>query len=483
MTVRDLARYVNVSTTGRLNRRPENWINGKTEASGSSLDSQAQYRRIPIRHVQQSLMVLIQHHCVLHSSHSREAADVQQDEYFEANIDEILARPRFGMYLCMTQEWGGDLAENAIRLLLYHGQMRAGDLIDILATTQGDVLENVVIDNSKSTNSQKTAQAAQMLVRMLQESFVRPSTVVQHVSRQDRYIAYEEQLRKSSKGIPTAKTLKEIKVKAAQMIDEEDRREWETESAADEPRLGLKRKSSSAQGREKRAKKHAHTDVSANRGESEQAWDIDRDVWLRVHYDRFNVRIRNDILVRAVAQKYNSTTGEIFRAMLADDLIGAVRCEMDERSRPIALNKLAHNISPDIKIHRGLDKRSILDKDGESHPTTTEILAEYVAILTSHDNISSAVRKSRYLAPFGNTTTTSAGGTSKVPTTFTVEYINIIRELQLKMVRDVVVERFGPMAGRIFSILVEKGKLEEKHVSETTHSDIQNRSYLYGRDP
>lgn len=34
------------------------------------------------------------------------------------------------------------------------------------------------------------------------------------------------------------------------------------------------------------------------------------------------------------------------------------------------------------------------------------------------------------------------------------------------MVRDVVVDRFGPIAGRIFSILVEKGKLEEKHISK-----------------
>ena len=36
----------------------------------------------------------------------------------------------------------------------------------------------------------------------------------------------------------------------------------------------------------------------------------------------------------------------------------------------------------------------------------------------------------------------------------------------MQLVRSVVVERFGPMAGRIFSILVEKGKLEEKHIAK-----------------
>lgn len=61
---------------------------------------------------------------------------------------------------------------------------------------------------------------------------------------------------------------------------------------------------------------------------------------------------------------------------------------------------------------------------------------------------------------------TSAGGGTRVSTTFSVEYVNIVEQIQLRMIRDVVVERFGLMAGRIFTILVEKGKLEEKHISK-----------------
>lgn len=61
---------------------------------------------------------------------------------------------------------------------------------------------------------------------------------------------------------------------------------------------------------------------------------------------------------------------------------------------------------------------------------------------------------------------TSAGGGTRVSTTFSVEYVNIVEQIQLRMIRDVVVERFGSMAGRIFTILVEKGKLEEKHISK-----------------
>ena len=61
---------------------------------------------------------------------------------------------------------------------------------------------------------------------------------------------------------------------------------------------------------------------------------------------------------------------------------------------------------------------------------------------------------------------TSAGGGTRVSTTFSVEYVNIVEQIQLRMIRDVVVERFGSMAGRIFTILVGKGKLEEKHISK-----------------
>ncbi|WFC95070.1 RNA polymerase III subunit C82 [Malassezia brasiliensis] len=106
---------------------------------------------------------------------------------------------------------------------------------------------------------------------------------------------------------------------------------------------------------------------------------------------------------------------------------------MDERSRPISINTLSHNIPHGLKIQRGLDKRSILGENASQHPTTNELLAEYFAILSNHDNISSSVRNTRLLAPFGSATTTSAGGTTKVPTSVTVEYINIIRQLQTQM--------------------------------------------------
>lgn len=169
------------------------------------------------------------------------------------------------------------------------------------------------------------------------------------------------------------------------------------------------------------------------------------------------------MIANAVSNKYNAATGEVMRLMLQADHAGLARCEKDERSRPISLTTLSHRIPPGTKIQRGLDRRSVVGDESRS-PTSVELLAEYVAILSRHDNISSSVHNFRFLAPFGSATMVSAGGSARVATSFTIEYVNILKQLQLQMVRNMVVDRFGAIAGRIFSILVEKGKLEEKHV-------------------
>lgn len=169
------------------------------------------------------------------------------------------------------------------------------------------------------------------------------------------------------------------------------------------------------------------------------------------------------MIANAVSNKYNAATGEVMRLMLQADHAGLARCEKDERSRPISLTTLSHRIPPGTKIQRGLDRRSVVGDESRS-PTPVELLAEYVAILSRHDNISSSVHNFRFLAPFGSATMVSAGGSARVATSFTIEYVNILKQLQLQMVRNMVVDRFGAIAGRIFSILVEKGKLEEKHV-------------------
>lgn len=446
LTVPELVRYLNASPVS---------IPGHLTPQRTELASKASSRLFPLRVVQQALIVLIQHHCVLHSKPTGDA--LSGEEYFEINQEEVLCRLRFGTYLSLAHAWGGDDAQDIVRVLLYHGQMRVADILSALTHS----------DETQVPDANRIARLRVLLVSMLQESVVRPSTPIQHVSPLDRQLTLELSLRKTQRGVPTAKSLREIKAKVESIINEEDHRDWEGSSIGDTDglRLGLVRKASSDQNRDKRQKRRSNTDVSESRDDI----DIDSNVWLRVHYDFFHLRLRNDIIVRAATSRYNSMTGEIMRYMLETDRPGTAPCEKDERSRPISVSSLAHRIPKDTRIQRGFDKRSIMaqyDTKRSATPSTSELLAEYVAVLTCNDNISSSVHSTRFLAPCSSGTVSGATTGTRVASTFTVEYVNIIRQLQLDMVRDVVVDRFGPIAGRIFSILVEKGKLEEKHISK-----------------
>ncbi|WFD35052.1 RNA polymerase III subunit C82 [Malassezia cuniculi] len=453
LSVREIQRCINTSSIGQRSKR-------RTAVQSAASTSEPE-QPVSLRLIQQALVTLIQHHCVLHSNPPQRSDEAPAEEYFEVHAEEVVARLRFGTYISLAEEWGGPEAGKVIRYLLYHGQAPAGQIVEHLATYP-DGEPGAPGAAQSAGYEQRAAQLRALLVRMIQGFFVRPSTTVQHVSQQDRLIAHEDMLRKSFRGVPTTKVLKEIKGKVALMIDEENRKDWEGPGDGD-ARLGLKRKADSSGARDKRLKRSLVADVSSGRTEDE--FDIDPEVWLRVHYQRFDVHMRNRALVQAVAQKYNPITGEVFRYMLQCDRLGEARSETEVRSRPVSLTSLSHIIPAEVKIQRGLDRRSIEDRSSRA-PSQLEFLAEYVAILTDSDNISSDARNTRFLAPSGTGTTVSAGGTAKVPTSFTVEYRNIINTLQLEMIRQMISEQFGPIAARIFSILISKGKLEEKHISK-----------------
>ncbi|WFD22726.1 RNA polymerase III subunit C82 [Malassezia equina] len=374
MTLPELVRRINTPVGGRQHAQ-------SSRKSSLAPQDKSDPNAIPVRLIQQALVVLIQHHCVQHSrpSGSHSYAD---EEFFEVDVDEVLCRLRFGNYMSLAQEWGGD------------------DVHLVDALKRDPTMSGTSSEAPDRELQQRAASLRDLLARMLLDSLVRPSTPVQHVSLQDRALALESMLQRAQKGVPTAKSLREIKAKVAAMIDEEDRREWEgANDGTDDLRLGLKRKVTASAGPDKRSKRHANSDVSTSRADVE----IDLDVWLRVHYDYFHIQIRNEVIASAISNKYNAATGEVMRLMLQADHAGLARCEKDEL---------------------------------------------------------------RFLAPFGSSTTVSAGGSARVATSFTIEYVNILKQLQLQMVRNMVVDRFGAMAGRIFSILVEKGKLEEKHISK-----------------
>ena len=101
LTVPELVRYLNApSISGNAGSST------RMTSTSSSKEKGGSKKVLPVRLVQQALIVLIQHHCVLHSRPANDSV-MSGEEYFEIHTDEVLCRLRFGTYLYLAKEWGG----------------------------------------------------------------------------------------------------------------------------------------------------------------------------------------------------------------------------------------------------------------------------------------------------------------------------------------------------------------------------------------
>lgn len=82
---------------------------------------------------------------------------------------------------------------------------------------------------------------------------------------------------------------------------------------------------------------------------------------------------------------------------------------------------------------------------------------DYVSLLCNDDNPTPAGAASAFMAPV----TTGGGGQGRV----TVQFGTIGKRLRMRVFESVVRERFGEDAVKVVRILIDKGKLDEKHVS------------------
>ncbi|PWN48007.1 hypothetical protein IE53DRAFT_389826 [Violaceomyces palustris] len=465
---------------------------------------------IPKRLVQQTVLTLLQHGCLWHSSVDPRSQEVQE-EYFEINPDEILSRLRFGRYIGYAEEFIGQDAAAIVSLVLRNGKMQASDIVTEMMKQSfpesQTAAELVSLKIAKRTDAASTKKRKapdteeelrchdiqRELTRLLYRTYLKPSTLSQHISPRDKEISYEMQMRRSRKGIPTPKDLKEIREQVRIKIAEEREKDWEGEDGKNaevsttvlgQSRRGLRKatqiytsstkskrsKGNSSSSSSKRKEKESSSSSSSTEFDPADDWEIELDVWLRVHYDRFDVHARNELMAEAVRSKYNSTAAEVFRNLIdAGEANNTRQSVRDERSSPISLTLLAPKLPQSLALPKGFDKRAFTnggrDKSSSSGPTRQELLAEYCSVLSHSEDISSRAKSIRFVAPSGDGTTRSAGG-AKVSSSFTVEYRNTAERMRRDVLRNVVEEKFGTSAVRIMGILREKGKLEEKHIAK-----------------
>ncbi|KAG8901824.1 RNA polymerase III subunit C82 [Tulasnella sp. 403] len=367
---------------------------------------------VPPKDVRLALLILIQHNIVWHCESETDG------EVYEINWEEPIARLRFGRYLMIAKENVGEQASEIIETILDHGKLRMNQVVERLS--HGD---------AKRSKSYKST-----FHTLVESKYLRPSTPRSHISPRDRLIQYEaeckkERIAKIGSAVLMPKDLIEIKIMAGNRIQKE-------EEEADALAMVVKPKAQDTRPGRKKA--------------AEDEMVVNEEIYFKVNYPKFNTCIRNQIIVQAAQHRYNIQTAEVLRAALK-------ACEhkqinlLDLRSDPITSHLISPHISPNVDLSPGI-RASSRSKKGSA------TVKDYISILCNEDNPTPSGAASAFMAPVSS----GGGGHGRV----TVEFDVIGRRLKMRVLESNVRERFGDDAVKIVRILVEKGKMDEKHLAK-----------------
>ncbi|THH15597.1 hypothetical protein EW146_g4910 [Bondarzewia mesenterica] len=372
-----------------------------------SLPQLIRYSSLKPRTVRAAILVLVQHNILWHAQSDDEG------EVFEVNIDECLVRLRFGRYVWQTEQLFGSAGADIVRLILDHGKLRPPD-----------IMSQLLVHDPKGS-----AVYTQALYKLVTSSYLKPSTLLSHISPRDKRIKYEAQEKSKISGFPTAKELREAKETA------EVRLKREEEEAE---KVGLKRKAKD------QLRKSSKPRYQRSAVEEEI---VDDDVYFRVNYEKFNIHIRNKLIETAARERYNDGAAFVIRAALKSTE-GKQKSVTDIRSDATTIANIAAQIPDDYNLASGLVLSS------SKKPKTMALIKDYLGMLAFTDNPTPAGRAASFIS----------SGESK----HYVEFEIIGRRLRRRVLEAVTRERHGDDGVRILRLLLDTGKVDEKQISKVT---------------
>ncbi|KAI0933160.1 hypothetical protein AcV7_004715 [Taiwanofungus camphoratus] len=335
------------------------------------------------RTVRAAILILVQHNVLWHTQSDDDG------EVLEVNIDECLMRLRYGRYVWQAEQLYGKAGAEIVQLILDHGKLRSPDIISRLS----------LYDPIKGPTLY-----LQALHKLVDASYLRPSTVLSHISPRDKRITYETEEKVKISGFPTAKELRQAKEMAEVRLKRE---EEEAEQ------IGMKRKAKDFSGR---SSKRKAIDEDA----------VNDEVYFRVNHEKFNIHIRNKLIEAAATERFNDCTGLVMRATLK---------ATEGRQMRLTDVRSAGLLTPTSK-----------------KPSSMSLLKDYLGILTSADNPTPAGRAASFISLNG----------SKVQ----VEFEIVGRRLRRRVLEAITRERHGDDGVRIVRLLLDTGKMDEKQISK-----------------
>ncbi|KAI0282164.1 hypothetical protein BGY98DRAFT_956058 [Russula aff. rugulosa BPL654] len=285
------------------------------------------YSQLKPRTVRAAILVLVQHNILWH------ATSEDEGEVFEVNIDECLTRLRFGRYVWLAEQRFGTPGAGIVQLLLDHGKLRPPDIMSHLAP-QGSKDSTVYI---------------QALHKLVTSCYLKPSTVLSHISPRDKRISYEAEEKAKIYGFPTAKELRQA---------QEDEAE----------KVGMKRKSQVSS----RPSKAGGSSTSHS----------------------FNIHIRNKLIEAAARERFNDGAAQVLRAALK-----ATESDQKTLAEIRSASTTAANISTHLEDDHALKSGVVLNT---RKPKDITLVKAYLSMLAFVDNPTPAGKAASFVSFTGS---------------------------------------------------------------------------------
>ncbi|KAL1923241.1 uncharacterized protein VTP21DRAFT_9617 [Calcarisporiella thermophila] len=368
------------------------------------------FTKLPRKEVRESLVILMQHNLVYY-------AEVQEGPnlvtYYEADPIQILLRLRFPAILYYTREWFGAEGYTIVQYLMRNGKMTLNEIKSELQNQKGGTTKRrQPKDAHKNT--------IKVFTTMVLERYL---IAVQHedmVAKKDREMEQERKDLEKVSAMPTAAELKSLK----QMRDARAEAEYNNNAI-----VGMKRKLDGVNGGPNKKRNQTATEE-----------EVEENIYFRINYEKFNARFRSQEVIGYAEERINRSAAAILSSILKQDE-AKLKSIREERSSSVTPSQISLNIPPELDAQLAED--IVLDQTKQ--PSKQDLVNEYVELLMTD--------RAKFLRK------DDAGR-------YYVNFTNIGTHMKRRILETVVQEKFGATGCRLLRILLEKGKLEEKHLAK-----------------
>lgn len=439
------------------------------------------------RHVKYALSVLIQQHLVLHSS----AAGSDPQTFYEVDWNGAYNLMRSGKIISIVQSRFGEAAAQLVSNLLQLGHARVGDLEDAykFSKNPGHAIDTEAEHiNGEGMPAQRglkkittPEQLHSMLCKLLESGFltrVRPTTFLSAADSHNEadLVVKREQFPDGKVTGPKAKVVYEQALRDL-------KRKWR--DAVEDTVTGVKKVPKRINGYGPSAKRIKTNGGAANGvgtygAEDEDDVVMDKDMVLKVSWDKCNVALRSQALQNLAAKAIGDVTATVYGALLellerkcprCYDELAIYTDEADEEAaQPTSTTlEITDILDPTVDLASTLsngddDDYDLEDSDVPKRENGNDKFKGGASAFADRNQRLTLVEQHMALLaehPRGFAQKVSTRGKGE----WRVNFPALIRWMQRNEVEQVINAGYGSIATRIVRMLHAKGKLDEKQVA------------------